>query len=520
MPGLSATATSGSRPRLQLLPAIAGATALLTYGFLVPLLVGFGPIEAQIRTSPTAWVLIVLSAYSGIRIAYELAIGAHRWFVLILHSFAYVFLGIVPLVQIGATTLVYVVDPDPQVLLAAAGVCLSGVLLFDAGLWLGRERSRPYHHAEAPSAANAATAVDDDRASLSPRPRYSADRALLVLIVATLFSLGLFAIRGGFGLVFASRTEMEAALCSVGPYGELAECGLVTALIHVPPVILAILAIGLRDQAHRLIGALAIGLGLFGVFATANPVSTGRFWAGAVAIGLVGVIIRRSLQARLALWLAVPALLVFLFPVLDFGRQRGWSLDLAVQPDTLTQKQDFDAFQQVANGITFVDAFGTRDGAQGISALLFFVPRSIWADKAPATGPLVATTLGVSDNTNVSAPLWEEAYVDFGFNGLALVFGALGVLVARLEAAVRAMAEHGSRLTEAVAPFLAGYGVFVLRGPLLPAIGPLVVVLVLVWIVSRSGFHLSHEPRRHPQLGSGPSPSPRRAAVGRLRPSQ
>jgi hypothetical protein len=293
--------------------------------------------------------------------------------------------------------------------------------------------------------------------------------------------------RGGLALVLASRSEMEAALCSVQSSGGLAECGVVSALVRVPPVILTVVALGMRDKAHRSLTRLAIITGIVSLFLTANPVSAARFWVGAATIGVLGATLIRSLRARVLIWLVLPALLILLFPMLDFGRDRGWSADFSIRLDAVTQKQDFDAFQQIANGVTYVDVYGTRSGMQLSSALLFFVPRSVWSDKAPATGPLVSASLGVTDNTNVSSPLWEEAYVDFGFGGVLVMMSALGFAVARFEAAVHESLLRRGGLTVVVAPFFAGYGVYLLRGALLPAIGLLAVTTMLVWAISRLG---------------------------------
>ena len=405
------------------------------------------------------------------------------------HSFAYVFLAVVPIVQLQAGALIWLVDPSPTVLVSAAGIGLVGTVMFDAGLLLGRSGARGSDPMN--DSAHHPTHMESDAsktvAPQEPRPRYTTDRALVILVALALLSLTLFGLRGGFGLVFASRAEMEAALCSVGPAGGLAECGLVMALVHVPPVLLLIAAIGLRRQASTLIAWLALSVGLLATFVTANPASNGRFWAGAVAIGLVGVVIRRSLSARVAFWLLIPALLILVFPTLDFARQRDWTFDLTLHPESLTDKQDFDAFQQISNGVVFVEAFGTQDGAQAAASLLFFVPRGIWPDKAPATGPMVATALGISDNTNVSAPLWEEAYVDFGLGGVALVLGALGLVVSKLETMRKRRSTEGDELLDVTAPFLAGYGVFFLRGPLLPAIGLLAVIVGVILVVRWAG---------------------------------
>ncbi len=471
---------------------MASAAAFIVYAVGIPALSIIGPSETRYSWTAASIVLLAISVYSAIRLAVEIGKGASRWFVLAFHTFAYVFLGVVPLVQVGTQTLLWAIDPAPDLLVAAALVCLAGVLLFDLGLWLGwswpanGRRRRVDRFARIEKLADPRFGLEEPRSD--GFPRQAADRALMLLLGLTVLSVVLLAMRGGLALVLASRSEMEAALCSIQSSGGLAECGVVSAFIRVPPVILMVVAMGMRDTSHRSLSRLAIIVGVVSLLLTANPVSTARFWVGAVTIGVLGAMLYRSLRARVLIWLALPALVMLLFPVLDFGRDRGWSADVSIHLEVVTQKQDFDAFQQIANGIAYVDAYGTRGGTQLSSALLFFVPRSVWSDKAPATGSLVSASLGVTDNTNVSSPLWEEAYVDFGLGGVLVVMAALGFVVSRLEAAVQESLMRGGGLIVIVAPFFAGYCVYFLRGALLPAIGLLTVAVLLVWTVSRLGF--------------------------------
>lgn len=446
------------------------AVAFIAYSIAIPLVAAIGLGGSPITWIEAAGILLGLTLYSGTRIAYELGRDAPRWFVLIFHSFTYVFLGVTPLAQIGARILLWVVAPSSNVLVEAAVVCLVGVVTFDLGLWVsGSFVSRPARQPPVRSGL------------LKP----TADRALAFLVALSLLSLVLLWTRGALGFVLSSQSEMAAVLCPVMPTGDLAECGVTTALVRVPPVLLMIVALGLHDRAGRVVGRTAIIVGLLCLVLTANPVSAPRIWLGAAAIGVLGALASRSVRSQRLLLLAIPAVLILVFPVLDFARYGGWTANVSPSSDAIVQKQDFDAFQQVANGITFVDAYGTRGGSQISSALLFFIPRSLWSDKAPATGPLVTASLGVTANTNVSAPLWEEAYVDFGLAGVVAALGLLGCLTAYLELAVQSSSARGGGVGMVVVPYFAAYGVFILRGSLLPAIGPLAFAILLLLLVRR-----------------------------------
>jgi hypothetical protein len=476
----------GTVPGSSVLAPVGAAAAFLVYSLAVPVAVGLSIIEARSAPTAASIVLLVISVYSGTRIAYEVARGASRWFVLVFHSFAYVFLGVVPLVQSGAATFLWAVDPASDVLLEAAALCLAGVLLFDLGSWVGGSLKSSRGRAARLAGREDRSARPESELGRYPRAGAAA-RVLVLLVVLAVLSLVLFYVRGALAVALASRSEMEAVLCPLGPFGDLAECGVVTAMVRVPAVILTIAALGLRSRVQSAVFWLAVIVGLMAMLVTSNPISTPRFWFGAAALGVIGVLTMGSARARIMTWVVLPALLILVFPSLDFGRSQGWTPSLSIQTEAIVQKQDFDAFQQVLNGISYVEAFGTRGGMQTSSAVLFFVPRGVWPDKAPPTGPLVASSLGVTDNTNVSAPIWEEAYIDFGPMGVAVVLFGLGWLVAYLEVATKASRAGPDELAVAFAPFFAAYGVFLLRGSLLPAIGPLAFALFLFSVVHHFG---------------------------------
>jgi hypothetical protein len=454
--------------------AVTATAAAVIYSVAIPLVVEINGVH-----SPAEATLLVLALYAGLRFAYELTRGADRWFVLSFFAFTYVFLGIVPLVQINAHYFPWAVDAAPDSLTVAAGLCLLGVLAFDIGLWAGSTRS-----GIAGGSPVTPTSASTDSPAAGPAMRNR--RFLSLLLGIALLSIILMASRGGLALVLASRDQMHAALCPPQSGGGLADCGFVEAFVRVPAALLAVLAIGLADVRPRSFRWLLIVAASVGVLVTANPVSAPRFWFGAVGIGLVGVTIARSPRVRLATWLLLPALLLVVFPNLDFGRYRNGNFDFSPRVDALIEKQDFDPFQQIANSVAYVGAYGTRNGQQAISSGLFFVPRSIWTDKAPATGPLVTASLGVTSNNNVSAPLWEEAYVDFGWLGVALALAGLGLIIGKVESNLRSRLLSDSAWLS-VAPLLAGYGLYLLRGSLLPAAGSLAVLVGLTWVAAWMG---------------------------------
>lgn len=423
---------------------------------------------ARLINTDAGLILVGLSVYASLRIGYELYRGADRWLVLAFHAFVYVFFGIAPLAQIGAGSLRWVLVSSPDLLATAAAICAVGVFSFDLALFT---TTSLWHQGT------------NSRTSGITAPGNPWDRGLTFLALLSVVSIAVFVAIGGLPLVLSSREQMNAVMCPAGT--DLANCGILFAVVRVPPAMLAILAACGLAVRSRSLRRWCLLLGGIGLFLTANPVSTARFWFGAVAVGLVGVTLARMLLGRIILWSLLPAALLLVFPTLSFGRAAGWSASLSVDPTAVVQSEDYDAFQEIVNGVVYTQLYGMQDGQQLATSLLFFVPRSIWPDKGQATGELVSRSLGLLYNTNVSAPLWEEGFVDFGLLGTVVLLASTGVLVGVLTNIARDLGPRGL-LVGALLPTLAGYAIFLLRGALLPAIGPLVVIaavtMTLRWL--------------------------------------
>lgn len=123
----------------------------------------------------------------------------------------------------------------------------------------------------------------------------------------------------------------------------------------------------------------------------------------------------------------------------------------------------YDAFANLNATIGYVYENGLSYGFQLLSALLFFVPRSIWVSKPLSTGQLIGEDL--IDNygfnfSNLSNPLVSEAYINFGYLGIfffAVIFSY--VLVKMLH-----WLKSENELKKIMSFYLAIHLLFLLRG--------------------------------------------------------
>jgi len=192
-------------------------------------------------------------------------------------------------------------------------------------------------------------------------------------------------------------------------------------------------------------------------------------------------------------------LTIFLYPfaaaINNSQGLTGRSASISMSSFAAFATKDFDGFQQSINAFEFVNAEGHSWGLYFLSALLVFIPRSIWTWKATPASIDVASNHGYSF-TNLSLPINAELYIDFGWIGVIVLFFIVGWTFARLDN----LWQTDSDWAAAVA-FLSLAQVGLIRGPLGSQ------VPVMVFVVYILGIYLFIVHRRNKDLWPGRSSS-------------
>jgi hypothetical protein len=222
-----------------------------------------------------------------------------------------------------------------------------------------------------------------------------------------------------------------------------------------------------------------------------NPISNSRYQFLTVALAALFCLPNLGKRAmRLAIAGGV-VLAVVVFPYTDYFRN--FSVDAAYRqplqvnsiPVELATK-DYDQMTMIANGVWYADTFGHTDGSQTLSDLLFFVPHSVWPERATDTGVLIGQAMAVA-NVNLSAPMWLEFWLDFSWLGLIIGFLAFGWISARWDNVfvhLRGLRPLTSpALLDIALPLFVGYQFILLRGSILQAMGRLVVMAIVLLAV-------------------------------------
>jgi len=185
-----------------------------------------------------------------------------------------------------------------------------------------------------------------------------------------------------------------------------------------------------------------------------------------------------------------------------FGTSIGEIKESAARTSELVRGDKFysgnlDAFEMLIYGVRYVEDFGTEKGKQLEAVAMFWVPRDIWKNKAVPTGQLLGASyinvLKKTENTNLSAPIVLEGYINFGVVGVVLFATFMGSVAGVLDRAVLERRLEIDRtgvsvvlLVDALAGPLLGLWMFLCRGSLLAAVGyafGIVGSSVFVWLL-------------------------------------
>lgn len=436
----------------------------LSIGCVVPLLittVGAAPADWFVEAGLNATLILAAARYSWV-------VGSRdrHLFEMVLWLFVYFWMGVAPLLQLrlrwpGTTPNVL----DEHLPEATAVVFVGAACLVIGSTVAGHRRTRG---TEAPR-FEAVASVED-------RPVY-------ILALAALALAAVFIGTVGISSLFASRSDIAAvqsASFGTDPTGTILRAGTNMGLL------VAFVALMHLRQQRRAQGKswpmLLAAVVLVTLLIVVNPLSSARYTFGTVFLAVLAALGAYATLRRFRV-VAVGAILgiVLLFPVLDTFRRSLESQITFTGPLDSMITGDFDAFAQIVNSVQYVHTLGITWGNQLLGVLLFWVPRSLWPTKPIDTGGLVAEFKGYTF-TNLSAPLWSEFLVNFGWIGVIVGMLAVGYLFRRLDqsAELRLRVSALPTVLGCVLPF---YMLIVLRGSLLQTTANLAVILLATWVI-------------------------------------
>lgn len=447
-------------------------------GILTPLYL-LSPLPSDLGLGLGQMVCEGLTQYAALRLAQLAARGQPRFTAITFFIFIYVWTGLAPSAQLTVESFPWPILHRPDQADRAALMIALAVAAYEMG--------------------RIAAALKPWRPPVWQLDfKISKSAVVGLCVLAPLLFLAAVVSLHGIGPLFGTRARYDLAIRHLSRMR-----GLITgAALRAPAFVALMLSAhyslthwhGLRREGKR---AMLICTTLMAVLNIAAnfPTTLIRAWLSAVVLTPVFALIRWRPLLAPAWVLGLSLSAVILFPYLDAFRRAptieagidALSLDTNVI-DPIIHKGDYDVFQQTANSVVYVDLYGIDWGHNLLSAVFFFVPRAIWPSKSPGTSFEINGRLGVYHELNLSVPLWMEAYIGFGWVGVALGLGLYGFASARGEAAyLRLLAEGGApRVAAVLLPFWGAYQFFILRGDLQNVLAFSSLPLLLVLLSTRA----------------------------------
>ena len=214
------------------------------------------------------------------------------------------------------------------------------------------------------------------------------------------------------------------------------------------------------------------------------PTSMARFKMAAIYLGLF-LILKTNFKNKYVFKILIIFGLLFIFPLINIFRHNTFADLLTMQinmPNPVEDflKGDFDSYSMLARTLLYTESNGLTFGRQLTGNILFFVPRSIWANKPIGSGAHIARYLNWKF-TNVSCPFIGEGYINFGIIGV-IIFAIVFInIIQRTTFRYEYILRNNTKriaLLEMTYPFSLGFTFFIMRGDLLSSLSYLIGFLI------------------------------------------
>jgi len=489
---------SASRHVARRISAITPASAL-TFVFVALVLVVVLPLllidTVKVNGTDNTWfATLIIAIWAGLRVSVLIARGRPELFNFFLWLFVYVFFGLAATVQLRSQSFPST-TPDPPLAYAsgAAMIVIVGLIAWEIGRFIAQRQDASRENDELRRAPSGPVTVQAE-------PEI---RVFAVVVMAAISLLAAVYFLGSMGPSSVLLTRDNFGALKNARWPDLATSSIIFALAAYLPSLTShgLFAIHRDSRFRYRNAALLLGLLLtFLALAIANPISNARYVAGTVivsALVLFGAF-NSIARTRGTMTLAVAGLFV-IFPIMDVFRRAQAYVKWEGSFEEY-KGGDYDAFCQIMNAIAYTTERGYSYGAQAVGSLFFWVPRSIWPSKPVDTGILLANFRGYPF-TNLSAPLWAEAWINGGILLLVGVFGVLGWFLTRCDRRMAdALLRRDGSYWSIVAALLPIYMFIILRGSLLQATGGLAVILVGTLVMRR--VHRGSTVRRNKEFST------------------
>lgn len=227
------------------------------------------------------------------------------------------------------------------------------------------------------------------------------------------------------------------------------------------------------------------------------PVSLSRFLSGTVYLGLIISFLKDKFWKRKLFDVMVIFSITIIFPLFTLFKR----FDLIEGFQNISNfsfgnfnNVDFDSFTMIGRTVRYVNEHTFSYGKQLVSALLFFIPRSVIDIKGKPTSTLIAESQGFFF-TNLSEPIMGEGFFNFGIIGVIIFAVILGYNFCKLDYMYYNSKIENTNINyvDIIFPFSLGFVVFLFRGALQPVVVrimgfflPLILIFIFNNLINNS----------------------------------
>ena len=200
------------------------------------------------------------------------------------------------------------------------------------------------------------------------------------------------------------------------------------------------------------------------------------------------LIVSDRIKKGMNFFLFILILDLFAAPIFNLFRN-GFSGNSAMLISTIQDykddffRSDYDAYTMFLLTIRYVSMHGITWGKQLLSVLLFFLPRALWPNKAIGSGATVMGALKTASVSNISCPIFAEAYINFGIIGVIVFSFGIHSIIKKIDGMYWSNDNGNNSLISNLYPFMVLFILMLFRGDLLNAfswlIGYIIVLLAI-----------------------------------------
>jgi len=220
------------------------------------------------------------------------------------------------------------------------------------------------------------------------------------------------------------------------------------------------------------------------IFIFSNPITgMARFQAASLYIAVFLSLYPSLIKHKVILSTLLIIGLIFIFPALDIFRFFGQREYGHIFSTDFLYNGTFDSFQSFARVIGNDDII--TYGRQLLGSFLFFIPRSLWAEKPYGSGAFVAEEMDLNFS-NIAINYMAEGYINFGILGSILFIIFAAYISSRMDKNFYKFFYVESRWHKPFYLIFIGLSFFIMRGDLLSsvsyALGHLAATIALTWL--------------------------------------